>query len=191
MARHTTATLVYPFTHELVDIDEMLADLIREVWRAGIKTVSCCEDAEDISELLNAAFPHLSARRTYLANRCYVDFPSDREAAAFLSAVANAGPRDEFYVRMVHWAAPGAWHKSLSFDDMGMTDDDVIEHASDFVPSMVQLIFPQGDVPEVVARLQRHNAGAPPTSGTIDWRSVEIEADVAEVLESNQAHPSH
>lgn len=177
MARHSTATLTYPFTRELVDIDEMLVDLIQEVWRAGIETVSCCEDAEDISELLHTAFPHLAARGGYLANRCYVAFPSDREAATFLSAIADAGPRDEFYVRMVHWAAPGAWHKSLSFDDMGMSDDEVIEHASDFVPSMVQVLFPRADVPEVVARLQRHDAGAPPTLGEIDWRSVEIDVD--------------
>jgi hypothetical protein len=189
MARHSTVTLTYPFTGELVDIDEMLVDLIQEVWRAGIETVSCCEDAGDISELLNTAFPHLAARKAYLANRCYVDFPSDGEAATFLSAVADAGPRDEFYVRMVHWAAPGAWLKSLSFDDMGMSDDDVIEHASDFVPSMVQVLFPQPDVPEVVARLQRHNAGVPPTLGEIDWRSVEIDADDSEGLGTDETHP--
>lgn len=189
MARHSTVTLTYPFTGELVDIDEMLVDLIQEVWRAGIETVSCCEDAGDVSELLNTAFPHLAARKACLANRCYVDFPSEGEAATFLSAVADAGPRDEFYVRMVHWAAPGAWLKSLSFDDMGMSDDDVIEHASDFVPSMVQVLFPQPDVPEVVARLQRHNAGVPPTLGEIDWRSVEIDVDDSEGLGTHETHP--
>lgn len=154
-----------------------MADLLTEVWRAGIETVSCCEDAGDASEVLISAFPHLTDRQDYLTGRCYVDFPGDAEAANFLNAVADAGSRDAFYVRMVHWAAPGAWFTTLSFDDKAMGDDDTIEQSSDFVPSLVQTAFPQTDIPEIVARLRRHNAGSPPVLGDVDWRSVEIDSE--------------
>ncbi|MEV6848946.1 hypothetical protein [Actinoplanes sp. NPDC051411] len=40
-----------------------------------------------------------------MRGRAYIDFPVD-DGLAFLTALAQAGPRDAFYLRMTHWAAP-------------------------------------------------------------------------------------
>lgn len=159
---HPTKTLTAP-DGGIVEVDVMLAPVIEEIWRAEIDTVSCCQDAADLGAEFLQARPHLAARAQYNAGYAYVDFPDEDDAAAFLDAVANAGPRDDFYERMTHWAAPGAWRKHAHFWDVGRLESDDDEgYASDFRLGSAQICFPISDIDEIVRRLQRYNEGLAP-----------------------------
>ncbi|MFE9168833.1 hypothetical protein ACFYNZ_04770 [Streptomyces kebangsaanensis] len=70
-----------------------------------------------------------------------IDFPVD-SGLAFLPAVANAGPRDAFYVRMTHWAAPDAWDVTVKPMDAAMSQE---EPASRFRRQLLQVGFPAYD----------------------------------------------
>lgn len=172
MTQHATIPLTRPDTGETVEIDEQLAELIEQVWQAGVDTVSCCQDAGDLGAALLTALPHLAEHQAINRGRAYVDFPDPAEAGRFLTAVANAGPRDALYVRMTHWAAPGAWCSTVGWID----DNDADEHLPcDIYPDTLHLSFPATDISEIVARLRRHNAGAPPVLGPTDWSTVEVD----------------
>ncbi|MFF7191114.1 hypothetical protein ACFZAR_39285 [Streptomyces sp. NPDC008222] len=71
-----------------------------------------------------------------------IDFPVD-SGLAFLSAVANAGPRDAFYARMTHWAAPGPWDVTIKPMDAAMFREDL---PSRFRLQLVQVSFPASDL---------------------------------------------
>src|SRR5882762_8440037 len=92
-----------------VEIDEELAPLVELLWASGFETISSCQDAAEDLESFAIREPHMKREVDYLRGYSYVDFDV-KSGLAFLDAIANAGPRDAFYVRMVHWAAPGAWH---------------------------------------------------------------------------------
>jgi hypothetical protein len=84
-----------------------------------------------------------------------IDFPID-SGLAFLAAVANAGPRDAFYVRMTHWAAPDAWNVTIKPMDDAMRQPHL---ASRFHLRLLQVSFPGYDLPELLRRLHEHAAG--------------------------------
>lgn len=170
MTMHPTTTLTAP-DGLAVEIDELLAPMLQQVWRAGIETVSCCQSAGELGGL-EAHFPHLAERNAYHSGYAYIDFPGPDDAAAFLTAVANGGPRDAFYVRMVHWVAPGAWRTSVQVQDLADEDDE--DAPSVFELGTVKVSFPLPDVDEIAARLARHNAGEPPVTGPTDWSTVEV-----------------
>ncbi|WP_328792918.1 MULTISPECIES: hypothetical protein [unclassified Streptomyces] len=93
-----------------------------------------------------------------------IDFPVDG-GLSFLSAVANAGPRDAFYVRMTHWAAPDA----IKPMDAAMFQGD---QPSDFALRPLQVSFPAYDLPELTWRLREHIAGRTVPPAPADWSTV-------------------
>jgi hypothetical protein len=151
---HPTVTCFDPWMKETVEIDELLAPLIRELWDADIETVSCCQDAGDSSDPSDADLPHIRKRMEWNAGYAYIDFPGEAEVCAFLDAVASAGLRDAFYDRMTHWAVPGAWRKTANFFNFNF---DEVTQPSQFSLFIIQVSFPQTDIDEIVQRLRRYN----------------------------------
>lgn len=45
MLEHKQVYIICPWTKEETGIDEEIVGLIRELWRLGIKTTTCCQDA--------------------------------------------------------------------------------------------------------------------------------------------------
>ncbi len=172
---HPTVTVDNPFLGP-VDIDEMLAPVIAELWQAGIGTTSCCQDKGAAPDEVLTHFPHLAARNELDAGRAYINFEDAHETSAFLDAVGRSGPRDAFYVRMLNWVAPGAWTMTIQFEDHGQeADEEGGSTPSRFRPTVVQVAFPHSDIPEIVERLKRHNRNEVWPLGPVDWSTVEIE----------------
>ncbi|MEU9399769.1 hypothetical protein [Streptomyces sp. NPDC048242] len=97
-----------------------------------------------------------------------IDFPVD-SGLAFLSAVANSGPRDAFYVRMTHWAAPDAWDVTVKPMDAAMFQEQL---ASRFRLRLLQVSFPAYDLQELTRRLHKHAAGRSVPPAPTDWSTV-------------------
>jgi hypothetical protein len=167
---------------EPVDIDADLAELISELWRQNIATVACCQDVGERMADLSGNWSHVLPVIERERGRAHVDFRSHGDLFAFLNAVANAGPRDAFYVRMVHFAAPGAWTITAPITDYSAQDDLPTRSDFDFDGSG-GVSFPRTDLDEILRRLRIHAAGQSPPPGPIDWSSVEISDEEA-------AHPA-
>ncbi|MDT9682474.1 hypothetical protein RND61_10390 [Streptomyces sp. TRM76323] len=149
-------------------IDEQLAPTIRAVWECGFDTFTCCQDAGESNAAWPEKLPHMArwveSRRGWM----FIDFPVD-SGLAFLSAVANAGPRDAFYVRMTHWAAPDAWDVKVKPMDAAMFQEEL---PSRFHLRLLQVSFPAYDLPELTRRLHEHAAGRSVPPAPADWSSV-------------------
>jgi hypothetical protein len=164
----------------LVDIDEGLAPLITEMWAAEIDTLDCCQDVEESLAELTGQLPHLLERP---AGRAQIGFHSLDDVRLFYEALANAGPRDDFYVRMVHWVAPGAWQLKAQVP-CDVAVEDAMEAAvepgqSRFeVSGWVWLAFPCTDIDEMLRRMVGHNAGRRNVAGPVDWSSVELDSGI-------------
>ena len=149
-------------------IDQLLAPVIEATWRNGIQTLTSCQDAGESNADWVAKLPHMAG---YVATRkrwAFVDFTVE-QGLAFLDAVAGAGARDAFYVRMVHWAAPDAWRVDVKPYDAAMFDETV---PSRFGLRLMQVMFPQYDIAEIVRRLNDHAAGQVVPPAPTDWSSV-------------------
>ena len=100
-----------------------MADLVAEAFRAGIDTNGSCQDAGSSIVDLLVDLPHLDRYADSRRGRAYLQFPNRRSMVDFHEAVALGGPRDELYERMMHWAAPNAWTRTLSLIDDGDEPD--------------------------------------------------------------------
>jgi hypothetical protein len=87
------------------EIDERLAPVVGALWRAGFKTLTSCQDAGESSADWADLLPHMAVCVESRRGWGFIDFPVG-SGMVFLTAIAKAGPRDAFYVRMTHWAAP-------------------------------------------------------------------------------------
>jgi hypothetical protein len=154
----------------IAEVDEELAPLIEALWRNGFTTISCCQDvAEGLQDLVPEQ-PHLARYVAAREGYASIDFPVD-DGLAFMAAIANAGPRDAFYVRMIHWAAPGAWDAAVKLDDIA-ADHETRE--SEFDLWMLQVCFPRYDIEEIERRLANHEAGHTVPPASVDWTTVEF-----------------
>lgn len=167
---HPTVPLTDPDGNP-VEIDEALAPLIEVLWRSGFTTHTCCQDRGEAVATLLGGYPHLAAEAQRYAGCASVEFPID-DGLAVLDALANSGPRDAFYVRMTHWAAPNAWDISTRPDDQA-TDDESLPSAFDLWAMSIS--FPRSDLPEIMRRLEAHERGERVPPGPIDWSTVEVE----------------
>lgn len=135
-------------------VDEGIAPLIKEIWKAGIFTFNSCEENR----------PGI----------IWIEFASAAEAEAFLNIVARyEEDLDSLYNRIrQEWAhydgvIPGSWEYSiLPFDysvEQHILDDDSIEESSrgssDFIFSM-GIRFPKADYPVLLERMKEYNAMA-------------------------------
>jgi hypothetical protein len=147
---HPSQQLISP-RGEPADIDVELVPLIRALWRRGFDTASCCQDLGES----NAATDYPPPRRWVDYHRGFacIDLPIPDGIAA-LAAVADAGPRDEFYERMTHWRTGGAWSVHVPVLDLncGAVDGPV---RSAFEMFGIQVVFPRSDIAEFTRRLDR------------------------------------
>jgi hypothetical protein len=157
---------------ETVQVDKELADLVVEAYRAGITTTSSCQDAGESLEQLVRRQPHLASDGRHRRGRAYLTFAYRRDLTDFHEAVACGGTRDALYERMMHWAAPSAWKRSIGIDDFGLSDDDRPSTAPSIVPTSYQVEFPRDDIPQIIDRLRRFNAGDVVEHGDATWDTV-------------------
>lgn len=155
---HATNRVVHGDTQ--ADVDEYLAPLVLEMWRAGIETVGSCQDGGDSLRDLVERLPALEAYARNSVGRAYLQFGDPAPLCEFFEALANAGPRDGFYERMTHWAATDAWRASVSMVD-ALADEDEPDWTgrSHFYPSTLHLEFPTCDIHEMTRRMTAHNMG--------------------------------
>jgi len=103
-----------------------------------------------------------------------VDFRTPDHLTLFLTAAARGGPRDAFYLRMVHIMAPGAWRTRVGVWDLAISADEAAlpPVAADFVLGTGRVYLPSRDIAETTERLHCYLRGheMPPTS--IDWDRV-------------------
>lgn len=132
------------------DIDEEIAPLIRELWRAGIDTLNSCQENR----------PGI----------VWVQFATADDAAMFLNVVAEYDEEpDGLYARITGRSdrcehSPPPWDYHALPEDLGLIeaflDDDEIdewhEGESEFLFNM-SVRFPRCDFPAVLARLVRYN----------------------------------
>ncbi|MFJ8043900.1 hypothetical protein ACIRBX_25700 [Kitasatospora sp. NPDC096147] len=154
--------------HHQAQIDELLAPAIEACWRSGFETFTCCQDLGESNAGWTEKLPHMAAYVDSRRGWMLIDFPID-SGLAFLSAVANSGPRDAFYVRMTHWAAPDAWDVRIKPMDAAMFRE---ESASQFGLRLLQVSFPAYDLPELTRRLGEYAAGRLVEPGPVDWSTV-------------------
>ncbi|MCW6010649.1 hypothetical protein K1W54_39780 [Micromonospora sp. CPCC 205371] len=150
------------------EIDEMLAPVIEAIWRNGIQTLTSCQDAGESNVDWVEKLPHMADYVATHEGWAFIDFTMD-SGTAFLDAVARSGARDAFYVRMVHWAAPDAWRINAKPYDRAMFDETA---PSTFELRLMQVTFPQYDIPEITRRLDEHAAGRIVQPAPTDWSTV-------------------
>lgn len=145
-ARHPQRRVIVNGHGAMVDAD--LAELLRETWRAGIETVSSCQDAGETTADLVARYPHIAAYREARRGWSYVDFAAEGDVTDFFTRVVAGGPSAELRHRMRHWLAEGHWHTSVSIAEQ-------YHDPSLFFAFMYQLSFPHSDIDEITACLKR------------------------------------
>jgi hypothetical protein len=137
---------------DLVDRD--LAPLLREIWLAGIETMSSCQDAGESIEHLAAEYPHMEAYIEVSRGRAYIDFLWEEDAARFFSLIAAGGPSDALRHRLTHWLAEGHWQTIVSMSEYPDAPDT-------FGAFMYQVSFPKTDIAEAIVCLQRATEDGP------------------------------
>lgn len=173
---HPTVELEYQ--GETVEIDEDLAPLISEIWKAGIDTTDACQDVGEAVSQLVEHLPHTKALSERSLGRASIGFASEVDLCKFYDALANSGPRDAFYVRMMHWAAPDAWEvKSQVVDDYDDEETKTPQRSLFYISEKVTAEFPRTDIPEILRRMRSFNAGELPEPGPIDWSSVQVNVE--------------
>jgi len=163
------------------EVDVELAPLVLEIWRAGIGTIHSCQDVGENVAGLAERLPHLAVVVERERGRASIGFPDSPSALAFLEALANAGPREALYERMVHWASPGAWQLVLAVQDEGLkTGEDEPPDGtprSRLAAASFQVRFPRSDVGEVLERIRRHNRGDEVARGHPTWAAITVADD--------------
>ena len=178
MRTHPTTTV----THEdrAAEVDVELAPVILEIWRAGIDTIHSCQDVGENVAGLAAGLPHLADVVRRESGRASIGFAGGDAVMAFLDVLANAGPRDQLYERMVHWASPDAWQLVLGVQDQGLRDGEAgqgVDGAalSCLVLASFQVRFPRSDVGEITERLRRHNRNEAVALGLPTWAAITVD----------------
>jgi hypothetical protein len=152
-----------------------LAELVVEAYRAAITTTSSCQDAGASLADLRRKMPHLASSGRHYDGRAYRGFEYRRDLTDFHDAVARGGPRDALYEPMMHWAAPGAWLRTIGVDDFGRSeDDDSPSTEPNLVATKYQVEFPPDDIPQILERLRQFNLGEGIDHGEATWESVSI-----------------
>ncbi|GAB2585493.1 hypothetical protein Aab01nite_52810 [Paractinoplanes abujensis] len=151
------------------DIDEELAPIIEAIWRLGWTTWTCCQNAGESNAGWPEKLPHMASVVAAQRGWAYIDFPVD-DGLAFLTALAQAGPRDAFYLRMTHWAAPDSWHVNARPMDAAMFDS---LRESRFALRLLLIRFPAYDGPEILRRLTAYAAGELIPPAPVDRSSME------------------
>ena len=145
------------------EVDVELAALVLEVWRSGIETIHSCQDVGENIAGLVAELPHLEPVAEREAGRASIGFADVSGLVAFHDALANAGPRDGFYDRILHWATPDAWQCVIGLQERGSDSEDAPRSpkgtpTSRLAAASFQVRFPRSDIEEATERLRLHNS---------------------------------
>ncbi|MBF9128207.1 hypothetical protein I0C86_04245 [Plantactinospora sp. S1510] len=150
------------------DIDEELAPIIEAIWRLGLRTWTCCQNQGESNADWADELPHMAPIVAAQLGWAYIDFPVD-DGLTFLTALAQGGPRDAFYLRMAHWAAPDSWDVSARPMDSATFDQ---QQQSRFALQLLLVRFPSYDRQEILRRLDNYAAGRWVEPGPIDRSSM-------------------
>jgi len=170
----------------VAEVDLELAPLVLEIWRAGLETIHSCQDVGENLVDLAVHLPHLAGIVQRETGRASIGFPDADAVLAFLDALANAGPRDELYERMAHWASRDAWQLVLGIQDRGLEREEAKGPGrtapdgtplSHFTAANFQVRFPRSDAAEMTQRMRRHNRGEPVALGRPTWAAITLPDD--------------
>jgi hypothetical protein len=150
------------------DIDEELAPIIESIWRIGLNTWTCCQNQGESNASWGQQLPHMKPIVESQLGWAYIDFPIN-DGLAFLNALAKSGPRDAFYLRMAHWAAPDSWDVSARPMDSATFDEKL---TSRFDLRLLLVRFPSYDRAEILRRLTEFEAGRLVPPGPVDRSSM-------------------
>ena len=127
------------------EIDEDLAPLIREIWKAGIETLMSCQETE----------PGIA----------WIEFDSIPELLRFLDLITTYEPGvDTLYNRIHHqltgpMSAP-TWEYQLNLMDMFEGQEEQLIDQRACFDATVGVYFPQTDIPRLVDCLESFNGTA-------------------------------
>lgn len=160
MPRHKQVRVKYGKLDE--HIDELIAPLILEMWRAGIKT-------------------NMSCQSTFENKKIWVEFPDTMEVATFLTIVTSVFKpgKDSLHNRIDFYWVPDNWKawelKCWEFEIFAV--DASIDHGETWEGDVrvcpplwyftISVRFPKSDLPIVIERLQEHNKLKKRTGGKI------------------------
>lgn len=137
---HPTVTVeVGPWREE---IDEALAPLIGEIWKAGIETMMSCQETE----------PGIS----------WIEFDSAEETLRFLNLIARYEPGVDTLYNRIHDQRTGpmsapVWEYQFNLMDVfDGVEGPVTDGMSDF-DATVGVYFPTTDIPVLLQRLEAFN----------------------------------
>ncbi len=125
------------------DVDEQIAPLVLELWRANLLTIASCQD---------------------LGGRVSIEFEDGRTAETFLNLVAGerSSDVDSIYNRIIVEEEPDDWeyfrrHRIWEYE-AGRPIDYAEAGPPDFEFWGVAVRFPHGDLDEVLRRVRHFNA---------------------------------
>lgn len=159
-----------------VDIDVALVELMALIWEIGAVTRWSCQNHGEAMAIDPWDTGHLAAVRQHYLGWAVIDFDTPNDLTVFLDAAARGGERDEYYLRMVHWAAPGAWRIGARVTDLAIAADDRGEGPvpAQFAVTTGRVYFPRFDIPETAARLNHWLDGYEQTPRSIDWDKIHL-----------------
>jgi len=173
VSAHPIVPLVAPDGRD-VDIDVEIVDLVEQAWALGCRTAWSCQNHGEAMAVHDWSPDHLLARRRRYLGYAVIDFVTPDDLMAFLTAVARGGPRDDFYLRMVHSMAPDAWETAVTLWDRAVSADEAGRPpgSADFVVRSGRVFLPARDVEEATDRICRYLDGHREPPVTIDWDRV-------------------
>jgi hypothetical protein len=125
-----------------IDIDENIAPLISEIWKAQINTNNSCQD-------------------NVPADYVWVEFSSINDFDKFINIINNSlTERSTMYERMMGYDGPHWRYNSLMHDENEVYESDVDDIVAIGPPKFkvtISLRFPQCDLDEVYTRVRDYN----------------------------------
>jgi hypothetical protein len=142
--KHPTVKLTYPFRNdEVVEIDTEIAELIQEMWKAGVKTSSCCQGNGD--EPIWIRFPSVEDYRK-LVEIVWTDTLYNVDS----SLSANRW-KHQYYVGQI-----GEYNLRLN---MVGPHHDIPDLYIKKLYTSIGATMPRSDIPFMLSQLKRHNLG--------------------------------
>jgi len=162
---HPTREVFDPVTRQSIAIDADLAPLIEGLWRAGIRTVSCCQE--------DTGFPHHYGK-------AYIYFETMTDAERFLSIAAGSysDELESLYNRVVFHGSQveleDDWYLRRRFTveataaDLNhdfiwnpeLDEDELVIYGPPRIELGIVVSFPRDDIPELEKRFADFCASA-------------------------------
>lgn len=125
--KHTTLNLYYKVTDKMIDIDENIADLIQEIWKADIKTENSCES-------------------NVPADYIWIQFSDNDSLIKFIDIVSTNIEKGDLFYRMLCSIGIDAWDIKRNF----YRSNNVLEEN-------YSIRFPKKDYDYVLGKMKEYN----------------------------------